>query len=105
MAQGPTGSDESGPIITTSTATLSLLPISSFKAISPSAIKLGSMFRVRAAGRCSNIVTTPGTLAFSLVCKETSYAPLQELFVTDPPVTVFSSGDIPLCTTAKVDVN
>lgn len=76
----------------TGTAAASLLPPQAIFTLPANYLDyIGKKIRIRAAGRISNIVTTPGTLTFNLRFGST-------------PVTVATSGAISLNTTAKTNV-
>lgn len=55
-----------GGALANSVALTSILPAASKPVIAANAFSIGKVLRVTAAGRISNIVTTPGTLTFQL---------------------------------------
>jgi hypothetical protein len=76
------------------TTATSLLPAAARLTINPNFFsRAGQMLRVRATGRVSNIVTTPGTLTLALALGPTSN------------IAAWSSGAISLNTTAKTNVS
>ena len=79
-----------GTALNTSTTATSILPPQAKYTLPANALAyIGQQMRVRATGRVSNIVTTPGTLTFSLRFGAT---------------TVATGGAISLNTTAKTNV-
>lgn len=81
---------ENGTALTNSTTATSLLPASAKEILAAAFFKkLGRQFRVRAAGRISTVVTTPGTLTLDFRLGS---------------VNVFTSGAMALNTVAKTNV-
>lgn len=79
-AQGDGGS------LSNSTTATSILPATAKYTIPANALQVGNTFRVKAAGRLSNIVTTPGTLTLDLRMGST--------------ITAFNGGAMQLSTSA-----
>lgn len=78
-----------GTALNTSTSATSILPAAAKFTLPSNYFAIGKALRITAAGRISNIVTTPGTLTMS---------------VRLGGVTAFTGGAIPLNTTAKTNV-
>jgi len=78
-----------GTALNTSTTATSILPGSAKRTIAANQFLVGSVLRVRALGRISNIVTTPGTLTLDLRLGS---------------VVIFNGGAVALNTTAKTNV-
>jgi hypothetical protein len=81
---------ESDGSAVTGTSAGTLLPSGAKFTLPANFFDIGKTIRVRAAGRISNIVTTPGTLTFNLLFGATN---------------VFASGAVSLNTTAKTNVS
>lgn len=73
----------------TGTTPTSILPAAAKNTLSPCSLMIGSLLRLKASGRISNIVTTPGTFTFDLKFGSTI---------------VWTSGAIPLNIVAKTNV-
>jgi hypothetical protein len=83
-----------GAAMTAAATATSLLPAASRLTIAPNFFtRAGQMLRVKATGRVSNIVTTPGTLTLAVALGPTSN------------IAAWSSGTIALNTTAKTNVS
>jgi len=78
-----------GTALANSTAATSILPAQSVLSLPANYLYVGKALRIRAMGRVSNIVTTPGTLTFN---------------VRFGAVTVATSGALPLNVVAKTNV-
>jgi hypothetical protein len=78
-----------GATLTNSTSATSLLPGAAKFTLPANLLQVGTAMRIRAAGRVSNIVTTPGTLTFAVLFGATS---------------AFSGGAMQLSTTAHTNV-
>jgi hypothetical protein len=78
-----------GAALSNSTSATSILPAAAKFTLPANLLQIGTAIRVRAAGRVSNIVTTPGTLTLALMFGAT---------------TVFSGGAMQLSTTAHTNV-
>jgi hypothetical protein len=83
-------SNQDGAALANSTTATSLLPAIAKPTFAANALYIGKMFRLRATGRISTLVTTPGTL--NLVLRLGSVA-------------AFDSGAMSLNTTAQINVN
>lgn len=82
-----------GAAVTTNGADTTLLPATSNVMVNPGTFaRIGQMYRLRAAGKVSNIVTTPGTLTFKFWLGPTKN------------IAVFSSGALGLNVVAKSNV-
>jgi hypothetical protein len=79
-----------GSALSNSTSATSLLPGAAKRQLPANVFQIGSVLRVRAYGRVSNIVTTPGTLTLDLRLGS---------------VIVFNGGAVSLNTTAKTNVS
>ena len=79
-----------GAALTASTAATSLLPVIAKPTLPANYLFAGKMFRVRATGRVSTLVTTPGTLTLALRLAAVDF---------------FSSGAMTLNIVAQVNVN
>lgn len=79
-----------GAALTNSTTPTSLLPVIARPTLPANYLFAGKMFRVRASGRISTVVTTPGTLALDLRLGA---------------VNVFGSGAMALNVVAQTNVN
>jgi len=64
-AEAVISAEVDGTALTASTTPTSILPAAARVTIPPNFLKIGSLFLLRAHGRVSNIVTTPGTLTLS----------------------------------------
>lgn len=79
-----------GTALANSTTATSLLPAAARYTLPANLLQIGTLLKINAAGRISNIVTTPGTLTVSVRLGST---------------TVFSSGAFNLNVVAKTDVS
>jgi hypothetical protein len=61
-----------GTALTNSTTATSILPVGAKGTIPANALQIGSKVRIRAGGRISTVVTTPGTLTFNLIFGSTT---------------------------------
>jgi hypothetical protein len=76
-----------GPTLSTAaTTSASCLPTTAYYTFPPNALQLGSMLRVTAQGRISNVVTTPGTARLAIMLGGTA---------------IFDSGALALNAVAK----
>lgn len=81
-----------GTALASSTSATSLLPPAARFTMPANFLRIGSMFRVKVAGRLSNIVTTPGTFTLDVRMGPTSN------------IVVFNGGAMQLSTTAHTNV-
>lgn len=87
--QGVAWAESDGSALANTTTATSLLPTAARWLMPANFLDVGSMFRFKAAGRISNIVTTPGTLTLDLRLSGT---------------VVFNGGAMQLSTTAHTNV-
>lgn len=81
-----------GTALASSTTATTILPAAARYTLPANTLAIGKMFRIRAAGRLSNIVTTPGTLTLDVRMGPTSN------------IVVFNGGAMQLSTTAHTNV-
>lgn len=81
-----------GTALNTSTSATSILPAAARYTLPANSLSIGKVFRIRFAGRLSNIVTTPGTLTLDVRMGPTSN------------IVVFNGGAMQLSTTAHTNV-
>jgi hypothetical protein len=81
-----------GSALASSTTATSLLPPAARYTLPANYLQIGRMFRIKFAGRLSNIVTTPGTITFDVRMGPTSN------------IVVFNGGAMQMSTTAHTNV-